>query len=426
MSLRHRQLLALALTANALRPLRAVGAGVPAFVAGWSTSELAPQLLAATALDSAAELTLRRGRRGHPDRPGLALAALTAAGLGLMVRESLRSARRIESTLDDGLGADYLAVLDEPPTREDLRLHLRELTHPFRLDDPDVEVVRDVSYVPGVEARRARLDVYRPAGVDLEEAPVLVQVHGGAWTLGSKETQGLLLMNRMARRGWVCVALNYRLAPKHPFPAQVVDVKHALAWVREHVAEYGGDPDYLVLTGGSAGGHLASLAALTPHERDWQPGFEDADTSVAACVPFYGVYDVGGLTGDKPAVAMRDRFLGPKVFQRDPVEDHEVFEQASPLARVTPEAPDFFVLHGSADTLVDVRQARAFVARLREVSRASVTYAELPGAHHAFDVFSSIRSQHTVRAVERWLLHHRAVWSRERLEQGPGTTSASA
>ncbi|ROR91272.1 alpha/beta hydrolase [Nocardioides aurantiacus] len=426
MSLRHRQLLALALTANALRPLRRVGAGVPAFVAGWMTSELAPQLLATTALDAAAELTLRRGRRGRTDRAGLALAAVTAAGLGLMVRESLSAARRIESTLDDGLGTDYLDVLDEPPTREDLRLHLRELAHPFRLDDPGVEVVRDVSYVPGVEARRARLDVHRPVGVDLDRAPVLVQVHGGAWTLGSKETQGLLLMNRMARRGWVCVAVNYRLAPKHPFPAQVVDVKHALAWVREHIGEYGGDPDYLVLTGGSAGGHLASLAALTPHETQWQPGFEDADTSVAACVPFYGVYDVGGLTGDRPAVAMRDKFLGPKVFQRDPAEDHEIFEQASPLARVTPEAPDFFVLHGDADTLVDVRQARAFVARLREVSRASVTYAELPGAHHAFEVFSSIRSQHTVRAVERWLLHHRAVWSRERTEQGPGTTSASA
>ena len=82
MSLRHRQLLALALTANALRPLRQVGAGIPAFVAGWTTSELAPQLLTATALDAAAEVTLRRRRRGHPDRTGLALAALTAAGAG--------------------------------------------------------------------------------------------------------------------------------------------------------------------------------------------------------------------------------------------------------------------------------------------------------------------------------------------------------
>ena len=426
MSLRHRQLLALALTANALRPLRRVGAGVPAFVGGWMTSELAPQLLAATALDAAAELTYRRRRAGHPDSVGLALAALSTAGLGVMVRESLRSAIRIESTLDEGLGSDYRAVLDEPASAEDVRLHLRDVLHPFRLDDPDVDVVRDVSYVPGLDARRARLDVYRPAGRELEGAPVLVQVHGGAWTLGSKETQGLLLMNRMAKRGWVCVAVNYRLAPAHPFPAQVVDVKRALAWLREHVAELGGDPDYLVLTGGSAGGHLASLAALTPDERDWQPGFEDADTSVAACVPFYGVYDVGGLTGDKPAVAMRDKFLAPKVFQRDPVEDLAVFEQASPLARVTPQAPDFFVVHGTADTLVDVRQARAFVQRLREVSRASVTYAELPGAHHAFEVFSSIRSQHTVRAVERWLLHHHAVWTRERGQQGAGATSASA
>ena len=156
MSLRLRQALVLAQTANALRPLRSVGAGVPAFVGGWMTSELAPQLLAATVLDATVEVTYRRRRPGHPDRVGLGLAAASAVGLGLMVRESLRSARRIESTLDDGLGADYLDVLEEPPGAADLRLHLRELARPFRLTDPEVEVVRDVSYVTGVDARRAR------------------------------------------------------------------------------------------------------------------------------------------------------------------------------------------------------------------------------------------------------------------------------
>jgi acetyl esterase/lipase len=242
---------------------------------------------------------------------------------------------------------------------------------------------------------------------------VLVQIHGGAWTIGETEQQGLLLMNQMARQGWICVAMNYRLAPKHPFPAQIIDVKKAIAWTRENVASYGGDPSYLVVTGGSAGGHLAALAALTPDEAAYQPGFEDADTSVAACVPFYGVYDLAGLTGLKSVRTMRDGFLGPRVFKKNPAKHEADFVRASPLAQVSADAPDFFVLHGANDSLVDVRQARAFVARLKEESRATVTYAEFPGAQHAFEVFGSIRSHHVVKAVARWLLHHRAVHLRE-------------
>ena len=91
---------------------------------------------------------------------------------------------------------------------------------------------------------------------------MLLQVHGGGWTLGSKDAQGIPLMQRMAERGWVCVAINYRLAPRDAFPAQIIDVKKAIAWVKEHIEEYGGDPSYVVITGGSAGGHLA---------RPWQP-----------------------------------------------------------------------------------------------------------------------------------------------------------
>jgi acetyl esterase/lipase len=214
----------------------------------------------------------------------------------------------------------------------------------------------------------------------------------------------------MAARGWVCVAMNYRLAPRHPFPTQIIDVKRAIAWVREHIAEYGGDPDYLVLTGGSAGGHLASLAALTPGAAEYQPGFEDADTSVAGCVPFYGVYDWAGDDGDKFTVGLRDHFLAGRVFRADPVEEIDAYRQASPLHRITADAPDFFVIHGVNDTLVSVRQARAFVAKLRETSKASVTYAELPGAQHAFEVFGSIRSHHVIKAAQRWLQWHRATW----------------
>ena len=117
----------------------------------------------------------------------------------------------------------------------------------------------------------------------------MLQVHGGAWMLGEKQQQGQPLMYHLAQRGWLCVACNYRLSPKDAFPAHIIDVKRAIAWVREHAGEFGGNPDFIAITGGSAGGHLSSLAALTANRVEWQPGFEDADTSVAAAVPYFSL-----------------------------------------------------------------------------------------------------------------------------------------
>jgi acetyl esterase/lipase len=254
---------------------------------------------------------------------------------------------------------------------------------------------------------------------------VLLQVHGGGWTIGTKDQQGIPLMQHMASRGWVCVAINYRLAPRDPFPAHIVDVKKAIAWIRDNIADYGGNPDYIAITGGSAGGHLAALAALTANDAAYQPGFEDADTTVQAAVPHYGVYDFAGVTGLRSAELLRDAFLAPRIFQKAWPEAREEFEAASPILRVTPEAPDFFVLHGVHDTLVEVAQARLFVERLREVSKKKVVYAELPGAQHAFDIFPSIRSAHVVRAIERYLRWHWTRWQGTQASAGPEPVSSS-
>jgi acetyl esterase/lipase len=413
----RRQIVTAALTANALRPPRGKLAAL-GFAFGWPTGELAPQLLGLTAVDTAQALL-----RGKASKAGLLVAGASAAGLAYAISHARRAGELAEEQLKASLGPDYLDKLPNRPVDADLKTPLRDLARPFALTKPGVEVIRDVSYRDG--GSLARLDVYRPEGVDLSNAPVLIQIHGGGWTIGDKSQQGLILMNRMAARGWVCVAINYRLAPKHPFPAQIIDVKKAIAWVRDNIATYGGDPDYLVLTGGSAGGHLAALAALTPDVAEYQPGFEGADTRVSACVPFYGVYDLGGITGDRSAVEMRDLFLAPRVFKADPKTDLAAFELASPIAHVSPDAPDFFVIHGAHDGLVSVRQARAFVEKLREVSTAVVTYLELPNTQHAFEVFSSIRSQHIIRAVERWLEWHRAN-RRTATETGPATGAASA
>lgn len=404
MSFLRRRLLTAALTANAVRPFASnLRGGLASFAVGWPTAELAPQLLAVTVVDTAVHLARGRERRS---RVGLALAAVTAVGLTHLVRQSRQVRVLAEQSLVDSLGEEYADRPGERPTTVDLRTPWRKLLNPFSRRNPRVRVDRDIAYTDA--GRRGLLDVYRPAGREVVGAPVLVQVHGGGWTMGSKDDQGIPLMHRMAERGWVCVALNYRLAPRDAFPAQVVDVKRAIAWVKDHVEEYGGDPSYVVLTGGSAGGHLTALAALTPNDPAFQPGFEGKDTRVQAAVTFYGVYDLAGSTGLRNALLMRDRYLAPRILQRSWDEDPEAFELASPILRVTEDAPDFFVLHGARDSLVAVEQARLFVAALRETSKSSVAYAEFPGTQHAFDVFPSIRSEHVVRAVERYLEWHRA------------------
>jgi acetyl esterase/lipase len=413
-SFRRRALVYAALTANAIRPLPGFRAGVPSFFAGWITGEMAPQWLAVTAADAATHLT-RRPR----DPVALAIAGATAVGLGYLINQARRDQVRAEDALSAALGEDYRDALDELPTPAELATPWRSLVNPFRTfrkPPSAIRVDRNVSY--GEAGGRNTLDVYRPAE-DVEDAPVLLQVHGGAWMVGTKDQQGIPLMQHLAARGWVCVAINYRLSPRDTWPAQVVDVKKAIHWIRGNVASYGGDPDYIAITGGSAGGHLTALTALTPQASEWQPGFEDADTSVQLAIPHYGVYDFAGSTGTKASTKLRDLFLADWVMKTTWAEHPEVFEDASPILRITPDAPDFFVLHGAHDSLVPVDQARQFVARLREVSKRSVVYAELPGAQHAFDIFPSIRSAHVVRAIDRYLHWHWNQYRREKESPTP-------
>lgn len=392
-----RRIVGLGLTANALRPLPGFVSGatasVPAFFAGWLTAETAPQLAALTAVDAIAHVA-RHGWRS--DRAGLVLAAATTAGLGVLAVTGHRAKQEVEDALRETLGDDYAA--GAAPTLP--AAPLSYLTWPVPRPHPDVVRVADVRYAPG--GRRHLLDVYhhrdRPTG-----RPVLLQVHGGGWTIGSKNEQGLPLMRRLAEHGWVCVAPNYPLSPKARWPEQVIALKRAIAWIREHGPEYGADPSFLAVTGGSAGGHLAALLALTGNDPAWQPGFEDADTTVQACVPHYGIFDFAATTGTPASVQRRDGLLAKVVVGRDPAHYADVYRAASPLDRIHADAPPFFVVHGRHDLLVPVAEARQFVERLRGVSHNPVVYAELAGAQHAFDVFPSIRSAHVVAGVHRFL-----------------------
>ena len=233
---------------------------------------------------------------------------------------------------------------------------------------------------------------------------MFVYLHGGAWVIGDKREQGIPLLHELAARGWVCVVINYRLSPKATWPDQIVDCKRAVAWVRGHIDEYGGDPSFVAVSGGSAGGHLAALVGLTAGYAEWQPGFEDADTSVDACLPYYGVHDV---TGDSEASGAYGRrfftFLERMVVKVTYEEAPDVYVSASPERRITAAAAPMFVVQGSNDTLVPPQVGRRFAERLREYSDSPVAYVELPRAQHAFDVLASIRSRHTSLGAVRFL-----------------------
>ncbi|GHF82806.1 acetyl esterase/lipase [Amycolatopsis bartoniae] len=394
-----RRAIQLALTANALRPLPGERAAIPAFFAGWLTGELAPHLLALTAADTAAHLA-RHGTRTRPDRVGLALSLASMAGLGALIADSQRARGEIEHALAEALGEQYLKDLRRPPDPKDLATPWGQLVLPFRMHNPEVRRDRNVAYAPG--GRRFLLDIYRPREL-VQGRPVLLQIHGGAWMVDSKDHQGIPLMQHMAQRGWVCVAVNYPLSPKARWPDHIVAVKRAVAWVREHIDGYGGDPAFLAATGGSAGGHLAALLALTPNDPSLQPGFEDADTTIQACAPHYGVYDFAATSGASASEYRLKTLLARYVVGKDPVQFLDDYIAASPLDRINDKAPPFFVIHGERDTMVPVAEAREFVRRLREASPNPVAYAEISGAQHAFDVFPSIRSAHVVRGVERFL-----------------------
>jgi acetyl esterase/lipase len=372
-------------------PRRPAALAFPLFLAGWVTGELAAlhvgwQLVATAVFVALGAVT------GPAGLAAMALNVVSWSALVVVARRH-RGAATVLARATGEVGDDVTVA---PASGVVSRA---QLLSPFRMRAGGVERVANVAYGEG---RRHRLDVYRALDGG-DRRPVMLQIHGGAWVIGDKRQQGQPLLYELARRGWVGVAPNYRRSPRATFPDHLVDVKRALAWVREHGPEHGADPSFVAVTGGSAGGHLAALVALTPNDPRYQPGFEDVDTAVAACVPMYGVYDFldqGGIRGRLDSMVP---FLERVVMKCSAVDDRDRWEAASPVNLVRPEAPPFFVVHGGHDTLAWVEDARRFVDALRAVSAQPVVYAELPHTQHAFDVMYSVRTALVVDAVARWL-----------------------
>jgi acetyl esterase/lipase len=349
---------------------------VAGWVAGWLATEFPPQVVTGHALCRVAPPSINRvGNTWAAQRADLALTAALEESFGPTFREQV-----------------YHPATDPSAIRRS------------RLPQPGphrryAAKTSNISYGPG--GTEHLLDIWRrPDLAPGHRAPVLIQVPGGAWTLNGKRPQAYTLMSRMVELGWICVSINYSKSPRAKFPAHIIDVKRAIAWVRENIADYGGDSDFIAITGGSAGAHLASLAALTPNDPTFQPGFERADTTVQAVAPYYGVYDFTDFDNmHELMVPFLEQFVMKARYEDDP----QSFVAASPISYVHSDAPPFFVLHGEKDELVPSGQARSFCSALRGAGVQTVSYAELANAHHAFDITPTVRSRLAADAVADFL-----------------------
>ncbi len=398
-------------------PLAAVS-----FFAGWLTSELALHHIVAQAIAAAA--FYRAGALAF--LPGQVALALSIATWPFLYRAFVHghSAR-------EAVAAAVTEALAVPPSADDAapisqvveapaRFPWKDVLLPFPVRHPGVECVRKIPFHRYDETRQTmRVDVHRSrasrekSAPATGRAPTLVYLHGGGWVIGQKRYQGLPIMQHLAARGWVCFSVDYRLSPRATFPDHLIDVKRAIAWVKAHAEEYGADPDFVVIAGNSAGAHLAALAALTPNDPEYQPGFEAADTHVDGCIALYGIYDFHDRNG-AAANAGLGQLLARFVMKASRVAAKDAYTKASPIDRIHAGAPPFFLVHGDGDTLAPVQQARDFYAAFRARARAPIGYAEIPGAQHAFEIFPSIRTAHLLQGVGRFASHLRAQYEARR------------
>jgi acetyl esterase/lipase len=251
------------------------------------------------------------------------------------------------------------------------------------------EVLRRGSHVQAVEIAYGA-DPYQAIAIVPAQKPggdVLLALHGGGWTNGYKEWM-LFMAPALTALGVTFVSAGYRLAPQHVFPEGFEDVLDAVAATRKAATRFGGKPDRIFISGHSAGGHLAALAAL---RGDWTKPRNLPANVIRGALPISGSYDFGAGSG----FSMRPRFLGAP--------DSGAEKTASPVNYIRPDAPPFFIAWGENDFSHLRKQAEDFAAALRAAG-VSVETMVLPGCDHLGASYESADPKgRWVKAASRWM-----------------------
>jgi len=196
------------------------------------------------------------------------------------------------------------------------------------------------------------LDVCVPDGKG--PFPAVILVHGGGWSSGDKTTYVAPLFGPFSKAGLAWFSINYRLAPKHHYPAALEDVETAIRWVKKHAAEFNVDPNRLALLGESAGGHLVAMAVMRARD----------DTRVAAAVPFYAPVDLEADTQRRGGLSVSLRDLFGRSYEAD-AQATQILRDASPVNLVHRDLPPFLLVHGTADMSVPYSQSVQLQTKLK-------------------------------------------------------------
>jgi acetyl esterase/lipase len=221
------------------------------------------------------------------------------------------------------------------------------------------------------------LDVLAPDPRPARPAPAVVYLHGGGWRSGERVSAMPPWLNPiLAGNGFVAVSVSYRLSDEAPFPAQIHDVKAAVRWLRANAAQLSIDPTRIGIWGDSAGGHLASLLALSDGvaELDGECGSPGESSAVQAVVARCAPADF--LELNEPADEVLVQLFGGRLDERA-----ELRRLASPVCHVHAGAPPFLLVHGTADEVVPYKQATGLAEALR-VHGVDVSLHTVPGGHH--------------------------------------------
>ncbi len=352
-------------------PLLAIGVGAP---------ELSPALFANALVLVVLGATVASGAMA---RVAVAVALVAASVAAVPLARYPGTVRRF----DDAMRQVVRNVDRDPHVTRASTFSVRD----FLLGIParDARSTRGVMFARPAESSLT-VDVHRPPADG--RYPVLVQIYGGAWQRGAPADDEAFARH-FAALGYVVFAIDYRHAPRWQWPAQIDDVRAALAWTAAHAAEYGGDASKVAIIGRSAGAQLALVSAYSTHTPD-----------VSAVVSYYGPTDLVEGWRMPPApdpLGVRPTLEAYLGGTPDSVPSR--YREASPVTYVSGRLPPTLLIYGSRDHIVEARFGRELHERLRGAGATSVLL-EIPWAEHAFDaVPRGLSGQLSLYYTERFL-----------------------
>ena len=238
----------------------------------------------------------------------------------------------------------------------------------------------DIQYNDESEAQK--LDIYLPENGQ-GPFPVIVSIHGGAFMMGDKQDYQLNPMLKGLDRGYAVVSVNYRLSKEAIWPAQIIDVKNAIVYIKNNAAKYNLNPNKVAVWGGSAGGHLSAMVGTTANVEKFGNINGQYDSSVNAVVDWFGPIDF--LKMDEQLKASN---LGPqdhndeespesKLLGKKITEVPELVKDANPTTYVSKNMPPFFIQHGRVDNIVPYQQSEILYNELLKYSNEDTIEFEI-------------------------------------------------